>query len=96
MRTHIQLENINGSEFSKEYQNDAVRYSESLVEYFMERYTQKNYMVFDPFEGFGTTLMVAESMERIPFGIEYDEDRVHFIKSKLKQLEQIIQGDSRQ
>ena len=58
--------------------------------------TEENDIVFDPFAGFGTTLLVAESMGRIPFGIEYDEEHVRYIQSKLKQPNKIIHGDSRQ
>ncbi len=96
MKTYIQLENTHSYKLPLEYQDDDVRYSESLVEYFLDEYTNKRDIVFDPFAGFGTTLLVAESMGRIPFGIEYDEDRVLYIRSKLNQSENIIHGDSRQ
>ncbi len=95
MRTYIQLENTNRFELPVEFQDDDVRYSEGLVEYFLNEYTQEKDTVFDPFAGFGTTLLVAEAMGRIPFGIEYDEGQVRYIKSKLKQPANIIHGDSR-
>jgi DNA modification methylase len=79
-----------------EFQDDDVRYSESIVEYFLSEFTRENDIVFDPFAGFGTTLMVAEAMGRIPLGIEYDESRVRYIQSKLKQPDRIVHGDSRQ
>jgi DNA modification methylase len=79
-----------------EFQDDDVRYSESIVEYFLSAFTRENDIVFDPFAGFGTTLMVAEAMGRIPLGIEYDESRVRYIQSKLKQPDRIVHGDSRQ
>ena len=94
MRTHIELENTHNHVLPLEFQDYDVRYSESLVEYFLHEYTHVKDIVFDPFAGFGTTLMVAESMGRIPYGIEYDEDRVHYIRTKLKQPDHIIHGDS--
>jgi DNA modification methylase len=96
MKTWIQLKNTNKFDLPGEFQDDDVRYSESLVEYFLNEFTQENDLVFDPFAGFGTTLLVAEAMGRIPLGIEYDEKRVEYIRSKLKQPERIIHGDSRQ
>ena len=96
MRTCIQLKNTNKYDLPVEFQDDDVRYSESIVEHFLHEFTQENDIVFDPFAGFGTTLLVAEAMGRIPLGIEYDERRVQFIKSKLNQSEKIICGDSRQ
>ena len=96
MKTWIQLENTNNSVLPEELQDDDVRYSESLVEYFLNEFTQEKDIVFDPFAGFGTTLLVAEAMGRVPHGIEYDEKRVAYITSKLNQPERIIHGDSRQ
>lgn len=77
------------------FQDDDVRYSESLVEYFLEHYTQPGDVVFDPFAGFGTTLIVAERMGRISFGVELNQDRVNFARSKLAHPENLIQGDAR-
>ena len=79
-----------------EFEDDDVRYSESLVEYFLHEFTQAGEIVFDPFAGYGTTLLVAEAMGRKPFGLEYDRDRVSYIQTKLKQPERIIHGDARQ
>ena len=95
MKTWIQLKNTNKHELPEGFQDDDVRFSESLVEYFLNKFSQENDIVFDPFAGFGTTLMVAERMGRVPLGIEYDEKRVEYIRSKLDQSEKIIHGDSR-
>ncbi|KAA3643553.1 MAG: site-specific DNA-methyltransferase [Chloroflexi bacterium] len=96
MRTSIQLENTHRYALPVEFQDDDVRYSEGLVEYFLDEFTQENEIVFDPFAGFGTTLLVAEDMGRVPIGIEFDEGRVQYIQSKLKQRDRIIHGDARQ
>jgi DNA modification methylase len=96
MSTCIQLENTNKSDLPDEFRNDDVRYSENLVAYCLNAYTQENDIVFDPFAGYGTTLLVAEAMGRIPIGIEYDKRRVRFIQSQLKRPAQIIPGDARQ
>ena len=96
MRTCIQLENTNKHELPVAFEDDDVRYSESIVEHFLREYTRENDIVFNPFAGFGTTLTVAESMGRIPLGIEYDESRVRYIQSMLEHPDKIIHGDSRQ
>jgi DNA modification methylase len=96
MKTCIQLENTNRCELPEEFQDDDVRYSESIVEHFLREFTRENDIVFDPFAGYGTTLLVAEAMGRIPLGIEYDERRVRYVQSKLKHSDKIIHGDSRQ
>ena len=96
MKTYIQLKNKNKLELPFRFQNDDVRYSESLVEYFLRKFTQENDLVFDPFAGFGTTLLVAESMNRISLGIEFNEERFQYLQSKLKDPNKIIHGDLRQ
>ena len=95
MKTYLNLKNSNKLHLPSEFQDDDVRYSDSLVEYFLKEYTHVNDVVFDPFAGFGTTLIVAEEMGRIPLGIEFDEDRVRYIQSHLKQQDKILHGDSR-
>ena len=45
-----------------------VRFSPDLVAAFMEAYTAPGDLVFDPFAGFGTTLLAAEQMRRRALG----------------------------
>jgi len=96
MRSYIELKNEHKSVLPPEFQNDDVRYSESLVEHFLREFTKEGDVVFDPFAGFGTTLLVAEAMGRIPFGVELDKRRYDYIRSKLKHPESLFQGDARQ
>ena len=93
MKTVISLENIT-SHIPREFQDNDDRYPESLVEYFLQLYTQEGDKVFDPFAGLGTTLLVSEKSNRIPFGIEIDRQRYEFIQSKLTHKDNIICGNS--
>jgi tRNA G10 N-methylase Trm11 len=72
-----------------------VRYPESLVKHFLNEYTRPGDTVLDPFDGYGTTLIVAERMGRIPFGVELDEVKVAYVRLKLGWPESLIQGDAR-
>jgi DNA modification methylase len=96
MKTYLQLENKNRINLPEKYQEDDFRFSDSLVEFFLNEFTVEGDVVFDPFAGFGTTLIVAEEMRRVPYGIEYDAEQVQFIQSHLINPERIIHGDSRQ
>lgn len=78
-----------------EFRDDDVRYPEALVERMLERYTQPGDVVLDPFAGFGTTLVVAEAMGRVAWGIEYDQRRARYIRSRLQHPERLIHGDAR-
>jgi len=95
MKTYIHITNTKRYSLPAIFQNDDVRFPESLVEHFLEQYTQAGDIVFDPFAGFGTTLFVAERMRRVPYGVETDLDRVNFVRSILANTENIIHGDAR-
>jgi DNA modification methylase len=94
MNTVISLPKKQKRSLPEEFKNDDNRFSESLVEHFLDEYTKKGDKVLDIFAGLGTTLFVAEEMGRIPFGIEYDERRYNYIRSNLKNKENIIKGDA--
>jgi DNA modification methylase len=94
MRTFITLRRINRRELPAEFRSDDNRYADALVEYFLEKYTEPGEKVLDMFAGFGTTLLVAEDMGRVPFGIEYDQRRFDYIVSQVHHKANIIHGDS--
>ena len=71
-----------------------VRFNQALPEKFIQAYTKRGGVVFDPFAGFGTTLFAAEKLKRIGIGIEYDKKKVEYVQSLLKPPHKIIQGDS--
>ena len=73
-----------------------MRFSEDFARYFIQEYSLTGQVVFDPFAGFGTTLLTAESMGRIPSGIEFDPRRAAYIQARLQRPESLIHGDSRQ
>ncbi|HEY4612751.1 MAG TPA: site-specific DNA-methyltransferase, partial [Bacteroidota bacterium] len=46
--------------------------------------TKPGDVVLDPFAGTGTTLVVANQLQRIPLGIELDKENVKLIKQRLE------------
>ena len=95
MRTYILLDNTHRTQLPARFQDDDVRFSARLVETFLREFTQAGDVVFDPFAGYGTTLLVAEAMGRTPFGVEFDEQRARFVRAQLKHPDHLIHGDSR-
>jgi len=91
MNTFILLSNKK-SRIPKEFQADDNRFPESFVKYLIERYSKKGDKVIDIFAGLGTTLIVAEKLGRIPYGIEFDIKRVKFIRKKIKAKDNIKFG----
>jgi DNA modification methylase len=95
VKTTLQLEFSQPEALPVAFQEDDVRYPESLVEHFLREYTQAGDTILDPFAGYGTTLVVAERMGRIPFGIEIGAEKVEYGRSKLARAENLRQGDAR-
>src|SRR4051812_26992266 len=95
MRTFLRLKNKQQYNLPAEFQHEDLRYPEELVAHFLRQYTRPGDMVFDPFAGYGTTLIVAEAMERLPYGIEIDARRASYIRSQLQHPAGLIHGDTR-
>jgi tRNA G10 N-methylase Trm11 len=96
MPTYLHLTNSSRDTLPFEFQDDDVRYPESLVEHFLNEFTRSGDIVLDPFAGFGTTLLVAESMGRVGYGIEFNESKARYVQGLLQHPEQLIHGDARQ
>jgi DNA modification methylase len=95
MPSYLHLTNSSRRALPSEFQDENVRYPESLVEYFLNQFTNKGDIVLDPFAGYGTTLLVAESMGRIGYGIEFTERKARYAKGLLQNPDRLIIGDSR-
>ncbi len=82
MKTYLQLEHSHHEPLPPEFQHDDVRYPESLVRHFLQEYTRPGDFVFDPFAGFGTTLVAAQAMGRIGYGLELDPAKLRYASSR--------------
>ena len=82
-------------ELPKEYSGDDVRLAEDVVEFFVNAYSEPGEVIFDPFSGFGTTLLVAARLGRNAHGIELDPRRVDFLERVLPDSASIQLGDAR-
>ena len=95
MKSYLHLDNTPSAPLPLEFSGDDVRFSESFARHFITEFTQPGDVVFDPFAGFGTTLLTAEALGRIPSGIEFDPRRAAYIQSRLKHPAALIHGDTR-
>jgi len=96
MRTFLRLKNQQSHKLPAEFQHEDLRYTEELVAHFLRQYTRPGDTVLDPFAGYGTTLIVAEAMQRIPYGLEIETRRASYIRSRLQNPGGLIHGDTRQ
>jgi DNA methylase len=95
VQTWLHLTNGNKTILPSRFQHEDVRSSENMLEFFVNEFTEKGQIVFDPFTGFGTTLLVAEEMGRVGYGVEYSKPKADYVHGLLAQPEHLIHGDSR-
>lgn len=95
MPTIIRIPHIQGDPLPSHFQYD-LRYAPEFVVYCLQKFSAPGSVILDPFAGFGTTLLVAQNMGRIPFGIELDLKKVLYVREKLKDPLHLIHGDSTQ
>lgn len=79
---------------SPPFEGDDIRYPEELVRHFLKKHTKRGDKIFDPFTGLGTTLFVAEELNRNPFGIEADLKRYEWVAGQLTHWQQLAYGDA--
>jgi len=94
-QTWMQFTKGNRTALPSRFRREDVRLSENVLEFFIGKFTEKGQVVFDPFAGFGTTLLVAEEMERVGYGIEYSKPKADYVQGLLAHPEHLIHGDSR-
>lgn len=96
VQTWLQFTRGNRTSLPYRFQHEDVRASENMLEHFIREFTEEGQIVFDPFAGFGTTLLIAEELNRVGYGIEYSKPKVDYIQGLIAHPEHLIQGDSRQ
>jgi len=98
MRTFLRLKNQHPRRLPAEFQqaHAELRFPEELVATFLRQFTRPGDTVFDPFAGYGTTLIAAEAMGRTAYGIEYDARRASYIRTQIQRPDRLIPGDARE
>ena len=76
------------------FEDNDIKYPETLVRHFLTAFTKRGDKVFDPFAGLGTTLFVAEEMNRIGYGIEADPMKQEWVAGQLENWTNLVCADS--
>lgn len=95
VQTWLQFTRGNKTVLPSRFQHEDVRASENMLEHFIKEYTSEGQTVFDPFAGFGTTLLVAEELGRSGYGIEYSKPKADYVRGLIAHPERLIEGDCR-
>lgn len=67
----------------------------SVVDHVIERCSDPGDVVLDPFAGFGTTLVRALALGRVPLGVELLPERVEFVRKRVPGA-RVVEGDARE
>ena len=95
MQTWLNLPRGNKTVLPSRFRQEDVRAADSLMEYCVNKFTEPGQVVFDPFAGYGTTLLIAEELGRLGYGIEYSKPKADYVHGLLTHPERLIHGDSR-
>jgi len=95
VQTWLRLPRGNKIALPPRFRREDVRCADSFVEYCINEFTEPGQVVFDPFAGYGTTLLIAEEMGRLGYGIEFSGQKAKYVQSLLEHPERLIHGDSR-
>lgn len=92
MRTYLSLPYTHEDELPPGH-DDEFRTPDELVARFLREYTAPGDAVIDVFAGYGTTLAVAERLDRVPYGLEYEPERVALVRDRIDTPEHVREGD---
>ncbi|MFC7140122.1 DNA methyltransferase [Halosimplex aquaticum] len=92
MATYLSFEYAHADELP-DGEDGEFRTPDALVEHFLRELTEEGDRVIDVFAGYGTTLKVAERLDRVPYGVEFDPDRAAYVKGQIDDPDHVRQGD---
>jgi len=95
VQTWLNLPRGNKIVLPPRFRHEDVRCADSFVEFCVNEFTEKGQVVFDPFAGYGTTLLIAEEMGRLGYGVEFSREKAKYVQGLLQNPEHLIHGDSR-
>ncbi len=75
--------------------DEDVHFPQALAHAVIDHYSSPGEMVLDPFAGWGTTLVVAESLGRSAIGVELVPERVAAIKRRVSPSAVVLEADAR-
>jgi hypothetical protein len=95
VQTWLHLPRGNKIILPSRFRREDLRCADSLVEFCLNQFTETGQVVFDPFAGYGTTLLIAEQIGRLGYGIEFSKAKANYVRGLLEHPERLIHGDSR-
>ncbi len=76
------------------FEENDIKSPENLFRHILKKYTKHDDHMFDPFAGLGTSLFVAEELNRIPFGIEAEQQKYQWVAGQLENWTHLVNDDA--
>ena len=92
MKSYIFIKKSDLPTLPENFNSDG-RFAPQLVQKLIERYSKEGDSIFDPFLGYGTTVYIAEILNRVGYGIELDRERFNYSVSICKNVNNILCDD---
>lgn len=93
-KTVLFFENKQDTPLPDEFKDQDIRLAKGFIKYVLQNYSSEGDVILDPFAGYSTTLIAAEEMGRICYGIEADEARYEYGISMINEKNHLIHGTS--
>ena len=75
-------------------EDNSDQYTAAIPRNVISLHSSENDLIFDPFIGFGTTAIIAEELNRIPYGIEADRIRFEWAAGQVQHWNHIVHDDA--
>lgn len=79
---------------SPPFEGNDIKFPESFARHIIKKYSKTGDAIFDPFAGLGTTLFVAEELNRVPFGFETEVHKHQWVAGQLQHWTHLIHDDA--
>jgi len=76
------------------FEGNDIKSPEGLYRNIYNTHTKSGDKIFDPFVGLGTSMFVAEEMNRTPYGIEAEEEKFEWVAGQIENWTHIINDDA--
>jgi len=76
------------------FEGNDIKFPEGFARHIIKTYSKNGDNIFDPFAGLGTTLFVAEELNRVPFGIEAEDQKHQWVAGQLENWTHLVCDDA--
>lgn len=76
------------------FEGNDIKFPEGFARHIVKKYSKAQDVVFDPFAGLGTSLFVAEELNRVPYGIEAEEQKHQWVAGQLENWTYLVCDDA--